>query len=127
MAAIKKPHTVSIKPGSELYEIIDGLREACGTIQFNKKLRKAQSSSVLEGLISALCETADASTLNRLVDQLSAEEKKNDRRGEFVAKIIECRNAIAFGDLPDNAAEIDQLMAQLEARKAQLAEAAKAK
>ena len=127
MATVKKPHTLSIKPGSELYEIIDEVREACGTMQFNKKMRKAQSGTVLEGMISALCETADASTLNRLVDQLTEEDKKNDRRGEFVAKIIECRNKVAFGELPDNAAEIDQLMKQLEARKAQLADAAKAK
>ena len=126
MAAVKKPHTLAIKPGSDLYEIVDQLRTSCGTEQFNKKIRKATSSTLLEGLVSALCETADASTLNRLVDQITKEDQgEKDRRGEFVAKIIEARNASAFGSLPSTEAEIDKLMKELAARKEQLTVAAK--
>ena len=126
MATVQKPHTLAIKPGSDLYDIIDELRTACGTLQFNKKIRKATSSTLLEGLISALVESADASTLNRLVDLISKEElDEKDRRGEFVAKIIEARDASKFGELPDTEAEIDKLMKELAARKQRLTAAAK--
>ena len=126
MAAVQKPHTLAIKPGSDLYNIVDELRTACGTLQFNKKIRKATASTLLEGLVSALVETADASTLNRLVDQITKEDLgEKDRRGEFVAKIIEARNSSAFSSLPDTEAEIDKLMKELAARKEQLTAAAK--
>ena len=112
--------SIVLKPDSKVWAIVDGVREACGSEQEDGTIRKAQSQQVVEGILSALLEAADASTLNKVLDSATAQNRKDDRRPQYIAAVANARQAAAFASLPDNAAEIDKLMQQLAARKAQL-------
>ena len=121
MATAKKPHQVTIKTGTALWNIIEEVRDACATTTSRGTSRKAQAGNVLEGFISAVVESADASTLNKLVDSVKAQGDRDDRRGEYLAAVINSRNAAQFDNLPSSLDEIEMLEKALAAKKAQLA------
>ena len=116
---VKKPHSLIIKPGSKLWEIIDGVRDACGTTSTEGKHRKAQSGTVLEGLLSAVVEAADASTMNKVLDAAVAQKRKDDKRGEYIAAVVDARNAAAFSSLPSDPAELKKLRDAIDAKMSQ--------
>lgn len=120
MATAKKPHQVTIKTDTPLWNIIEEVRDACATTTSKGTSRKAQAGNVLEGFISAVVESADASTLNRLVESVKAARIVGDRRGEYLCAVVESRNAAHFENLPTSISEIEMLEKALAAKKAQL-------
>lgn len=106
MASVKKPLQTTIKVDSSLWKVITAIQELCGkeVMGKNEKMsfRKAQAGTVIDALLSALVETADANAVAAIADACVAEGIKDDRRAEFLGAVMEARQTATVQGIPDD-------------------------